>query len=117
MKKVNRVLFGLGSAGIVAGMVVTSGCKSAEEYREERAEYAVKHFELAKYRDMMEGERVNLSQCIKLALEHNLDMKVLNLEKEVAREMRTADMLGMLPELNVTNTYTGRDNTPASSSK
>lgn len=117
MKKVNRVLFGLGSAGIVAGMVVTSGCKSAEEYREERAEYAVKHFELAKYRDMMEGDRVNLSQCIKLALEHNLDMKVLNLEKEVAREMRTADMLGMLPELNVTNTYTGRDNTPASSSK
>ena len=117
MKKVNRVLFGLGSAGIVAGMVVTSGCKSAEEYREERAEYAVKHFELAKYRDMMEGDRVNLSQCLKLALEHNLDMKVLNLEKEVAREMRTADMLGMLPELNVTNTYTGRDNTPASSSK
>ena len=80
MKKANQVLFGLGCAGAVAGMVAIGGCKSYEDYRNERAEYAIKHFESAKYRDMMEGEKVNLTQCIKLALEHNLDMKVLNLE-------------------------------------
>ena len=117
MKKANQVLFGLGCAGAVAGMVAIGGCKSYEDYRNERAEYAIKHFESAKYRDMMEGEKVNLTQCIKLALEHNLDMKVLNLEQEVAREMRTADMLGMLPELNISDTYTNRSNVPASKSE
>ncbi len=117
MKKTNAVLFGLGCVGAVAGMLAVSGCKNAEEYRNERAEYAVKHFESSKYQDLDEGRKIGLVDCIQLALKNNLDMKVLNLEEEVAREMRTADMLGMLPELNVTDTWTGRNNTPASESE
>ena len=41
MKKSNSILFAIGCVGIVAGAL--SGCKSYEDYREERAEYAVKH--------------------------------------------------------------------------
>ena len=37
--------------------------------------------------------------------------------EQVAKEMRTSEMLGMLPELNVSNNLTGRNNTPASKSK
>lgn len=117
MKKTNAVLFGLGCAGAVAGMLAVSGCKNAEDYRNERAEYAVRHFEASKYQELAEGEKVGLMDCIRLALENNLDMKVLDLEKDVAREMRTAEMLGMLPELNITDTWTGRSNVPASSSE
>lgn len=117
MKKTNAVLFGLGCAGAVAGMLAVSGCKNAEDYRNERAEYAVRHFEASKYQELAEGQKVGLMDCIRLALENNLDMKVLDLEKDVAREMRTAEMLGMLPELNITDTWTGRSNVPASSSE
>ena len=102
--------------GILAAMVA-GGCKSAEDYREKRAEYAVKHFEFARYREMMEGKRLALQDCIKMAQENNLELKVMAIEENVAREMRTAEMLGMLPELNINESFTARSNTPASSSK
>lgn len=115
MKKSNSILFAIGCVGIVAGAL--SGCKSYEDYREERAEYAVKHFEAAKYRDYLDGKKITLRECIDMAIKNNLELKVLKLEEQVAHEMKTAEMLGMLPELNVSNTLTSRNNTPASSSE
>ena len=102
--------------GVMAA-VIAGGCKTAKDYREERAEYAVKHFEFAKYREMMEGQKLSLQECIKLARENNLEMKVMAIEENVAKEMQTAEMLGMLPELNISDSFTARSNTPASSSK
>lgn len=100
-----------------AGLVTFTGCKNFEEYRNERAEYAVRHFELSQYRDLEEGRVLTLPECIRTALANNLDLKVFDIEESVAREMRTAEMLGMLPELNASNNLTTRNNTPASSSK
>ncbi len=117
MKKTNSVLFGIGCVGAVAGMLAMSGCKSYEDYRQERAEYAMKHFNAAQYRDMMDGKKMGLIECIEMAMKHNLDLKVMSLEESVAHEMKTAEMLGMLPELNVSNTFTDRSNVPASSSE
>ena len=79
--------------------------------------YAVKHFERARY-DNIDAERVlSLDECVRLAVKNNLDLKVFGLEEQVAKEMRTSEMLGMLPELNVSDNLTGRSNTPASSSR
>lgn len=58
-----------------------------------------------------------LDECVRLAVKNNLDLKVFGLEEQVAKEMRTSEMLGMLPELNVSDNLTGRSNTPASSSR
>lgn len=102
---------------ILTGAFLLSGCKSYDEYRNDRAEYAIKHFELSQYRDLEEGKVLTLVECIRTAIKNNLELKVFALEENVAKEMRTAEILGMLPELNVSNNLTGRNNTPASSSK
>lgn len=114
MKKINQFVVG---AAVLAVAFVIAGCQSMEDYRNERAEYAIKHFEGAKYRELLEGKQLTLSECINLAKEHNLNLQVNKLEEKVARELRTAEMLGMLPELNINDTATVRNNTAASSSK
>ena len=105
------------AAFAILAAVVAGGCKTAQDYRDERAEYAVKHFEFARYREMMEGKQLSLQECIKLAQENNLELKVMAIEEQVAKEMRTAEILGMLPELNISDNFSGRSNTPASSSR
>ena len=114
MKKINQLAVG---AVFVSALFLLAGCQSMEDYRNERAEYAIKHFEGAKYRELLEGKKLTLSECITMAREHNLDLQVSQLEEKVAKELRTAEMLGMLPELNITDTATFRSNTPASSSE
>ena len=116
MKKMQVALIAAGAVAMAGGLLL-SGCKSEKEFRDERAEYAVLHSQKAKYRDQLEGQKMGLLECMRYALEHNLDVEVTKVEEAVAREMRTAEMLGMLPELTVTDTYTARNNTPASSSK
>lgn len=116
MKKMQIALIAAGAVAMAGGMLL-SGCKSEEDFRNERAEYAVTHHQKAKYRDQLEGQKMGLLECMRYALEHNLDVEVNKVEEAVAREMRTAEMLGMLPELTVTDTFTSRNNTPASSSE
>ncbi len=102
----------------IAGVVALTGCKTPEKYRKERAEYAVFHFEKARMNcELEEKRKLSLPECIQLALKNNLDLKVSELEVSMAKELRTAEMLGMLPELNVTNNLAHRTNTPASSSR
>ena len=114
MKKRTQFVAVLSAAAVV---LAVSGCQNMEDYKNERAENAIKHFEGAKYRELIEGKRLTLRECIEMAQEHNLDLQVNKLEEKVARELRTAEMLGMLPELNVTDNFTARNNTPASSSR
>lgn len=94
-----------------------SGCKSFDEYKKDRLEYAVKHFERAQHTDIPAGKVLTLNECVAMAIKNNLDLKVFGEEEKVAKEMRTAEVLGMLPELNISDNLTRRDNTPASSSK
>jgi outer membrane protein TolC len=97
--------------------ILFSGCKSFDEYQQDRVSYAVQHFERAKRSNIDETQVLTLKECIRLAIRNNLDLKVLGLEEQVAEEMHTSELLGMLPELNISNNYSERDNTPGSSSK
>ena len=98
-------------------LIVAAGCKSFEEYQQERISKAVAHFERANYTNIPDGKVLSLDECFQMALKNNLDLKVFGLEEQVAKEMKTSKILGMLPELNISNNYAERNNTPASSSR
>lgn len=98
-------------------LIAFMGCRSSEDYKNERAEFALKHLEQAKLKQLPRNKVFSLPECIKIALEQNLNLKVNQLEAAVARESRTAEMLGMLPDLTISNNLTSRTNEPGSSSK
>lgn len=97
--------------------VMLFGCHSEDYYREERAKKAKKHFEEIGKKVIPKGKIFTMPECIKLALEQNLDLKVFELRESVNRERKTAAMLGMLPELNMSVDTTARNNEPGSSSE
>ena len=103
----------------MAGIALLSACKTEEDFRRERAEKAVRYFEVSKFRDreLTGNVTLNLKQCVETALAHNLDIKVYHQEEDIASEMRTAELLGMLPEINFNDHFSGRSNTPASGSR
>ncbi len=111
--KATKFVFGVGTAGLL----ILTGCKSFDEYQQDRIAYAVKHFERAQYDDIDADQVLTLNECVKLAVKNNLDLKVFGLEEKVAAEMQTSEMLGMLPELNISDNLTTRNNIPASSSQ
>ncbi len=113
MKKSYTFLLGIFSLSILT----FTGCRTADDFRKERAEFAAFYLEKSKLKVIPDNKVFALDECIKTALKHNLDLKVYELETAVEEERRTAEMLGMLPELNISNTLTGRNNTPGSSSK
>ncbi|MBE6390375.1 MAG: TolC family protein [Lentisphaerae bacterium] len=102
---------------VAAILVFAGGCKSFDEYQQERLAKAVAHFERAQYSDIEAEKVLTLNECFALARANNLDLKVFGLEEKVSKEMRTFEILGMLPELNVSNNLNHRDNTPAASSR
>ena len=104
---------------LCAGLAVAAvgGCKNFSEYQEERVNKAVAHFEQARYSNLKQGQVLTLNECVFLAKKNNLDLRVFGLEEQVAKEMQTSEFLGMLPELNISNNLTQRNNTPASSSR
>ena len=101
----------------VAGMMVFPGCQTEKDYRNERAEKAIRYFEYSRLREMAPETKLTLKECIAIGLKHNLDLKVKHLEEDIASELRTAELLGMLPELNINDGFSGRSNIPASSSR
>ena len=112
MKKCSLYLiFGL------TGIILLGGCKSINEYQEERLQKAVAHFERSQYSDLAAGKVLSLNECVRLAIKNNLDLKVMGLEEKVAKEFKTSEMLGMLPELNISDNYSNRNNVPASKSR
>ena len=103
--------------GAVAAMLVLSGCKTEEDYKKERIAKAQEQFEAAKKRELPADKVLMLHDCIKLAMEHNLDLKVQNLENDAAKNVMWAEIFGMLPDLSITDNFTTRNNQPGSRSK
>lgn len=102
-------------AGFSAALIV--GCMSYDEYRDARFEHAANHFDKARETEF-DGEKVmTLEECVAYAIKNNVDLRVLDLEEQVAKEAKTAEVLGMLPEINLSDNYTWRNNKPASSSE
>ena len=102
-------------AGVLL-LIAAAGCKTDQDYKDERAENAALHHAEAKYREMP-GEKLTLQKCIEIALKNNLQTRVSELELQVQKELETSEALGMLPQLNINNNFTWRSNTPASSSE
>ncbi len=101
----------------LTGIIISGGCKSINEYQEERLQKAVAHFERSQHSNLDADKVLSLNECVRLAIKNNLDLKVMGLEEKVAKEFKTSEMLGMLPELNISNNYSDRDNVPASKSR
>ena len=93
-----------------------SGCKNLDDYREERVEKADRAFKQIKKNKFPEDAILSLPYCIELALKNNLDLKVYELKEAVDKEKKTAAMLGMLPDLMITNDLTYRTNEPGAKS-
>jgi len=110
---VSRVI----SFGAAAALLLMSGCKTEEDYKKERIAKAQEQFESVRKRDLPADKVLTLHDCIKLAMEHNMDIKIQNMEKDAATNMLWAEILGMLPDLTVTDNFTTRSNQPGSSSK
>ena len=67
-------------------MLLLSGCKSFDEYQQDRIAYAVKHFEQAQYCNIPSGQTLTLNDCVRMAVKNNLDLKVFGLEEQVAKD-------------------------------
>ncbi len=102
---------------IAVTVILFTSCSSENAYRRERVEKAEKHFENIAGRIMEKGKVFQLPECIELALKNNLDLQVSELKEKIANERVTAEILGMLPDLTITNDYKARNNIPGSSSK
>ena len=103
--------------GTAAALLFLSGCKTEEDYKKERIEKAQEQFETLKKKELPADKVLSLHDCIKLAMEHNMDIKVQNMEKDAAKNLLWAEILGMLPDLSVTDNFTTRFNQPGSRSK
>ena len=103
--------------GAAAVLLLMSGCKTEEDYKKERIAKAQEQFESVRKRDLPADKVLTLHDCIKLAMEHTMDIKIQNLEKDAATNMLWAEILGMLPDLSVTDKFTTRSNQPGSSSE
>ncbi len=104
-------------SGCVLLAVLLAGCVSHETYREERIARAARHFEDVRDRELPDGAVLTLVDCIELALLRNVDLEVSRLEEQIARERVTAEVLGMLPDLEVSDNWYMRSNRPGSSSR
>lgn len=103
---------------IVSALTVClSGCKTEKGYREERAEKAATHFQMAKFRELKIGKTMSLQECIATALKNNLQTRISEMEVQVQKEMETAEALGMLPQLNINDNFTTRSEYNASGSE
>lgn len=101
----------------MASALFLSSCKTEDDYRKERVQRAAEQFEKAKKREIPNDKVLSLQDCLKLAMEHNLEIKVQNMERDAAKNMMIAEILGMLPDLSITDSYTARSNQPGSRSK
>ena len=110
MFKPFRVIF------ILAILFVLAGCHGAKEARERRIQTATDHMSKIKMKVLPKGQVFSLVDCIAIALQHNLDLKVYELKERIASEKVTAQMLGMLPDLSISNQFHSRNKTPGSSS-
>ena len=117
-KSIKRVLALAALPAVSAAIAIAlTACTSQDDLRQQRGEKADKHFEALQKRAIPADVTLTLPQCIEAALKNNLDLKVDNLKESIAKEKRTAEILGMLPDLTVSEDLTHRNNQPGSSSE
>ena len=112
-----KIWFPAAAAAVTLFLFLQTGCKTAQDYADERAEKASTHFQAAKFRELQQGQALTLQECIRIALKNNLQIRVSELELQVQKELETAEALGMLPRFDINNRFTARSNTPASGSQ
>ncbi len=101
----------------MASALFLSSCKTEDDYRKERVQRAAEHFDKVKKAQLPGDKILSMQDCLKLAMQNNMEMKVQNMEKDAAKNMMIAEILGMLPDLSITDGFTARNNQPGSSSK
>lgn len=106
-----------GTAAFLAVTLFVSGCKTEEDYKKERVERAEEQFRSIRKRDVPSDKMLTLQDCIKLAYSYNMELRVRSAEKETAKGMMWAEILGMLPDLGITENFTARSNQSGSRSK
>lgn len=105
------------SCAALVALLFINGCQDSDSLKEMRIEKADKHFSEISDRVFPVETVFSLPLCIETALKNNLDMKVSDLKETIAKEKFTAEVLGMLPELNLSENLTSRSNEPGSSSQ
>ncbi|MBO7147496.1 MAG: SEL1-like repeat protein [Lentisphaeria bacterium] len=118
--------------GAAAAAMLISGCNTggiAEFFgyttesssRKERIRVASEHFQELRnkkqQKDLAANKLLSLHDCFRIAEEHNADLQVQRMEKAAAEKMKWAEILGLLPDLTVSNDFTGRSNQAGSSSR
>lgn len=97
--------------------LLMGGCQTVDEYKAERVKKVDEAFKKIKGNDLPATKPLSLPYCIDLALKNNLDMKVYSIQQTVDNERKTAAMLGMLPDLEVSDGMDYRTNTPGAKSE
>ena len=102
---------------VTVAIILLASCNNSEYYRQQRVEKAREHFNKINKRTIDPNKVFTLNECIDTALKHNLSLKVYDLKEQIASEKVTARLLGMLPELNVSNQFNARNRTPGARSQ
>jgi len=102
---------------LTAIALFVAGCHNSEYYRQERVEKARQNFQNISKRTIDKNKVFTLNECINDALKHNLALKVYDLKEQIASEKVTAQVLGMLPEINISNQLNSRNRTPGARSQ
>ena len=98
MRQMCSMLFSVAAA---LTLTVFCGCKTEEDFRLERAEKAMKHFERSRFKQPADGKRLSLKECIVLAQKHNLALKVEIFLCVFENAATYNDRIGISTELHV----------------
>ncbi len=102
---------------VIFSFALIAGCQTVDDYKAERVKRVDEAFKKIKGNDLPATKPLTLSYCIDLALKNNLDMKVYAIQQMVDNERKTAEVLGMLPDLEVSDGMDYRDNAPGAKSE
>jgi len=108
----NKVILSLTLAGFVA--VILTGCSSfdGQDIRREHVERYRQTLE-RKAEDVLSAKKqVDLEDCIRLALQNNLDIRVAEVQQRIAELGRKISFSQFLPKVNLNYNYTRWDPQP-----
>ena len=106
-----------GTAAFLAATLFLGGCKTEDDYKKERIARAEEQFQSIRKRTVPSDKMLTLEDCIKLSREYNMELRIRNAEQDAAKGMMWAEILGMLPDLGITENFTARSNQNGSRSK
>ncbi len=101
---------------IVFFSVLLGGCIKLEDIDVYRNNSANKHVTLLRKAKLLSDRPYTLNECIAVALENNLNLKIKRLDETINNEVKSSSKLKMLPQLNYTGFMTDRNNDPGSRS-